>query len=343
MEYKVLIAGDLHKRTKDITTIKNYMQGCKQVQLDLIDKIRKNNITHFISLGDWYDGGYGSDVAASLCHVDLDYDMAKIKMDSNPELFLIQPHPVFQSRHTSTRTTQIIRTPDRLNLNGTEFIFMHWNPLADNVLDYKVELDPSCNNHIALFHTEEIIPDEILKEANLAYSVKSSNAIADALNGVDIAIVGHIHKPLGQRVIKSPVNKDTLLIVPGSLTNTDSGLGSRHDKIDMPVITVFEDGSYKLEYLEQDLHTDMLTFYDKYQQADSERLKSLRGNTIDPLYEGLKSEIAIGGGEQFLTINRFMDAHGYTHADKVSFRAIINKPNDIDTLVYIYNEENTGL
>ncbi len=72
MKYKVLLGGDLHKRMKDITTIKGYVEVCNQIQIDLMDKIKEHNITHFISLGDWFDRGYCSDVAAALTHTDID-------------------------------------------------------------------------------------------------------------------------------------------------------------------------------------------------------------------------------------------------------------------------------
>lgn len=358
MVYKVMLAGDLHKRMKDISTIRGYCEACRNVQLDIIKTIKEEGITHFISLGDWYHGGYGSDVAAALCHTDIDKDMSevlngnfyglignhiRIQMDSNPELFLIQPHPVYKSRHAVNRTEQIIKTPDRLILNGCEFIFKHWNPVAENALDYMVNIDSDCKNHIALFHTEQIIPAPLLNGMNMGYTISDESVISRALNGVDIAIVGHIHKVIGTHVIRSSSGKDTLMIVPGSLTNTDAGNKARHDSIDIPIITVFEDGSYKLEYHKQTLHLDNVSFYQKTDEDAKSKLRSLHGNSKENLYDELQATAFIGDQQTFLTLNRFMDSQGYTHADKVQIRSIIRNPEDIDTLVHIRKQESEGI
>lgn len=358
MIYKIMIGCDLHKRMKDISTIKGYCNACKLTQLDIMKTIKEKEITHFFSAGDWFHGGYGSDVAAALCHTDIDREMSellngnfygvignhiRIQMDSNPELFLIQPHPVYKSRHSVNRTEQIIKTPDRVVLNNVEIMLKHWNPMADSVMDYKCEPDPDCKHHIAIFHTEKIIPHQLLSGLNMGHILYDESSVSKALNGVDIAIVGHIHKPIGSHVIRNANGKDTLMIIPGSLTNTDAGSKSRHEYVDLPVITIYEDGEYKLEYHRQYLHLDKVTFYVKTDDDESKRLKSLRGNSKENLYEELQSTAFIGDNQQFLTLNRFMESKGYTKADKMLIRSVIRNPADIDTLISIKNQESEGL
>lgn len=353
--YRVLFGGDLHKRMKDITTIRGYCSACHDVQVDIMNAIAEQNITHFVSLGDWFDGGYGSDVAAALCHADIDREMAKllngnfygvignhirIKMDSNPELFLIQPHPYYTSRHVVQRDEQIMKTPDRIVLNGVEIILMHWNPVADSARDYTVHIDPACNYHIAVFHTEQVIPAALLQDLNMAYEISDDSVIAQALAGVDVAIVGHIHKKIGAHVIKSSTGHDTLMIVPGSLTNTDAGERARHDYVDLPLLDIYEDGSVKLSYLRQPLHFEKLTFYKKKQDDESvrEKLKSLRGNTKDTLYDDIEAAAFIGESNTFVSLNRFLTNMGYTRNDRVMINSILKSPEDIDTLVILSNE-----
>lgn len=358
MVYKLMFGCDLHKRMKDISTIKGYCNACRHTQLDIMDAIKNLGITHFFSVGDWFHGGYGSDVAAALCHTDIDREMSdllggnfyglignhiRIQMDSNPELFLIQPHSVYKSRHAVNRTEQIIKTPEKLVLNGCEIIMKHWNPVAESALDYRCELDPECKHHIALFHTEQIIPAPLLSGMNMGHIISDESAISMALNGVDVAIVGHIHKPLGSHVIRSASGKDTLMIIPGSLTNTDAGRKARHDTVELPIITIFEDGNFKLEYYTQSLHTDELTFYLKSEEGDENKLRSLAGNSKEQLYSELQATAFIGDNQQFLTLNRFMESQGYTHSDKVQIRSIIRNPEDIDTLVHIAKQESEGL
>ena len=276
-KYRLMFGGDLHKRMKDITTIQGYCEACRKVQTDIIRAISKLGVTHFVSLGDWFDGGYGSDVAAALTHADIDRLMSerlngnfyglignhiRIRMDSNPELFLIQPHEVFTTRHPVSRKEQIIKTPDRLVLNGTEIIFMHWNADADGALDYRVPIDPEMKHHIALFHTEMVIPGSVLAGLNMGHDVDDDTTISDALDGVEVAIVGHIHNKIGTVNIRGR-NNSTLMIIPGSLTNVNAGERTRHHEVDMPVIDIDEDGSYTLQYYKQSLYTDQLRFMKK--------------------------------------------------------------------------------
>jgi hypothetical protein len=341
---------------KDITTIRGYCEACHDVQVDIMNTIKNEGITHFISLGDWFDGGYGSDVAAALCHADIDREMAellkgnfygvignhiRINMDSNPELFLIQPHPYYTSRHNVQRTEQIIKTPDRIVLNGAEIILMHWNPVADCAKDYTTHIDSECQHHIALYHTEHVIPASLLHDMNMAYEISDDSAIADALSGVEIAIVGHIHKRIGTHVIKSRTGNDTLMIVPGSLTNTDAGERARHDYIDMPLIDIYEDGSIKLSYIRQTLHHEKITFYQKKSNDDTikDKLKSLRGNSTEKLYEDFEAAAFIGESNTFLSLNRFITNMGYTRNDRVMINSILKNPEDIDTLRILTYED----
>lgn len=353
-KYRVMMAGDLHKRMKDITTIQGYCEACRKVQTDIIKVIRKLGVTHFISLGDWFDGGYGSDVSAALTHADIDRLMAdrlegnfyglignhiRIRMDSNPELFLIQPHPVFTTRHPVSRREQIIKTPDRLVLNGTEIIFMHWNADADGAMDYKVPIDPEMKHHIALFHTDMIIPGSLLSGLNMGYDVDDDTTISEALSGVEIAIVGHIHKKIGAHNIVGPTGNSTLMIIPGSLTNVDSGEKNRHESIDIPIIDIDEDGSYTLHYFKQTLHLDMLKFMRKAELDDEtkQKLKSLQGKNKDALYDDLQASSFIGDSSEFLTLNRFMLQNGYREEDKDMIRSVMKNPEDIQSLIAINN------
>lgn len=354
-KYRVMIAGDLHKRMKDITTIQGYCDACRKVQIDLIKAISKLEVTHFISLGDWFDGGYGSDVAAALTHADIDRLMAdrldgnfyglignhiRIRMDSNPELFLIQPHKVFTTRHPVSRREQIIRTPDRLVLNSTEIIFMHWNADADGAIDYKVPIDTELKHHIALFHTDMIIPGSLMSGLNMGYDVDDDTTISEALNGVDIAIVGHIHNKIGAHNIVGRNGNNTLMIIPGSLTNVTSSEKNRHDSIDIPIIDINEDESYTLRYYKQSLHTDMLKFMKKAEldEETKKKLKSLNGNNKEALYDDLQASSFVGESADFLTLNRYMIQNGYKEEDKSMVRSVMKNPEDIQSLIALNNK-----
>lgn len=355
MKYKVLVGNDLHKRMKDITTIRGYCNACRKVEMDIIKTLKEQEFTHFISAGDWFDRGYGSDVAAALSHVDIDQELSKavngnfyglignhirIRMDSNPELFLIQPHPVYLSRHSAARTEQIMKTPKDLILNGVQFHFMHWNKDAESAYDYKAMIDDKCHYHIGLYHTEYIIPAQYLQDMNMHNQCSDNSKISAALQGIDLAIVGHIHKPIGTFIINKNDGTKTTMIVPGSLTNTDAGLGSRHDYVDMPCIEIDDEGKVTLSYVRQTLYTDELIFMKKSVTDDTrDKLKSLRGNTKETLYAELEQTTFIGESSGFISLNAFMRQQGYTSGDKQLIRNVINNPSDINNLLRIYKED----
>lgn len=354
-KYRVLYATDLHKRMKDITTIRGYVKVCSEIETDLINLCKQLNVTHFMSGGDWFDKGYGSDVAAALAHTDSDIELAKavngnfygvignhikLHLDSNPELFLIQPHPTLLSRHKVERKEQIMKTPKSLILNGVQFHFMHWNPMAESAMDYKAMIDPNCHYHIGLYHDELIIPSERMYDVNMQDRVSDNTQISNALAGINLAIVGHIHKPLGSFVINKNDGSTTMMIVPGSLTNTDAGEKSRHSEVNLPLIDIDDGGKVTLQFVKFGLRIDELQFMKKIIDEDTRvKLKSLRGNTKETLYEEIEQNTFIGETAEFLTLNKFMTQQGYTQGDKKLIKSVMNNPTDIHTLLSIYKED----
>lgn len=350
MKYKILYGSDLHKRMKDKTTIRGYAKVTIDVQLDIMQELREGGYTHFISGGDWFDQGYGSDVAAALTHTDIDKMMAeqlngnfygvignhlRINMDSNPELFLIQPHKYYTTRHRVVRQEQIIKTPDELFLNGVQISFCHWNKDAKGAADYYRPRRPDTHYHIALFHTPYVIPTSRLSSMGMHGIVNENSQIFKALKGVDLAIVGDIHKPLGTFRIDRTDGTATTMIVPGSLTNTDAGEGSMHHSIEMPVIEIDEDGTVSLSYKHMDLHTNRLTFLKKeIEEKALSKMKTLRGNNVPTFYESLEtSTFGSGEREAYQSLNSFIKKQGYSETDIDLLKMVLNSPEDIDSMV----------
>jgi len=359
MKYKLLFAGDLHKYYKDKTTIKGYVNTCTKVEEELLDIIKREEITHFISLGDWFDKGYGSDIAATLADYDLDIELSKLvngnfygvignhirlNMDSNPELHLIQPHRYYKTRRPTSRTEQIIKTPDYLMLNGVQISFAHYNSKEESAYDYKLLRQPEAKYHIGVYHTHQVIPTAALKRV-FPNITTNSDAIKTCLDNVDFAIVGHIHKPLGAFRINSSNGHTCTMMVPGSLTNTDAGEGSRHDSIKVPIIEISEDSTVNIRLIDIDLYTDNLTFLRKGVDDDTKmKLRALRGNNLNTLYEGLENAIFSTDGDLgALSLNAFMAQQQYTREDKLLIRNILDQPENINALHDIYNGSKINL
>lgn len=349
---RIMFAGDLHKRAKDITTIEGYVNCTLAVQRALMQEIQNKGVTKFVSLGDWYDRGYSSDIAASLSDYDIDIKMSellhgefygvignhiRLSLDSNPELHLIQPHPVFKSRRVTARDNQIIRTPRFIRVGDVQISLMHNYSDTDDVMEYKPVRQPWARYHVAVFHTELVIPNSVLVGTAYGYSHVTNSKIAEVLSDVDLAIVGHVHDAIGKVMIDKPDGSKTVMIIPGSLTNVNAGEQGRHSYISIPILTIEDNGEIKLEFLPFDLKLNMVTFKKKNLEESREKLRSLKGKPVDQLTDAVTSVAAITCGNEVLSsLNAFMRAKGYSDKDKKLVRAILNDPANIGAIVDIY-------
>lgn len=349
---RIMFAGDLHKRAKDITTIEGYVNCTLAVQRALMQEIKNRGVTKFVSLGDWYDRGYSSDIAASLSDYDIDIKMSemlggefygvignhiRLSLDSNPELHLIQPHPLFKSRRSTTRDSQIIKTPNFFRVGDVQISLMHNYSNTDDVMEYKPTRQSWAKYHVAVFHTELVIPNSVLAGTAYGFSHVTNSKIAEVLADVDLAIVGHVHDAIGRVMVDKPDGTKTVMIVPGSLTNVNAGERGRHSNINIPILTVEDNGEIKLEFMPFDLKLNMVTFKKKNLEEAREKLKGLGGKPVEQLTDVVTSVASMTcGNEALSSLNAFMRANGYTDKDKRLVRAVLNNPADIGALVDIY-------
>ena len=354
-DVSILFGGDIHKRPKDITTIEGYVNCNIAVQRSLMKEISQRMYDLFISMGDWYDKGYVGDVAASLADYDLDIEMShilggrfygvignhiRLNLDSNPELHIIQPHPVYKTRRLTSRDTQIMKTPDYIRIRDVQISLVHFNKEEEsNPMVYKTVRQPWAKYHIAVYHTQAVVPNSALISTNYGYNATSNSVIAKILEGVDFAIVGHIHDPIGQFTVNT-VNGATTMVIPGSLTNVDAGERGRHSSINMPLITIDKDSNVKLQYLPFDLKLNLVTFKKKEVMKSNEKLKTLRGNPLNALNGEMTASTAVSdGGEVLTSLNAFMAQQGYTSKDKSLIRSVMREPEKVSVLLDIYAQE----
>ncbi|MBQ2885905.1 MAG: metallophosphoesterase [Alphaproteobacteria bacterium] len=348
----LLFGGDLHKRHKDITTIEGYVNCTHLVQKALMQLVVERDVDYFTHLGDWFDKGYASDIAAALVDYDMDLQFSKklngnfyglignhirLSMDSNPELHLIQPHAYLKSRKKTTRKEQIIRTPNMLRINDVQISFQHFDMGYDDVKQYKPKRESWAKYHIALFHTPLIVPNAQLVNTAYGYNVSTNSDIAYTLENVDLAICGDIHKPLGQFDINKPDGSKTIMIVPGSLTNTDAGDENRHSSILLPFIQIGKESEVKIQYIPFDLKTNNVTFKKKNLELSKEKMKSLRGKSIEHLNDPTDVVAALSSRDDTLmSLNAFMTSKGYTLKDKQLVKSVIQQPDDLKSIMQIW-------
>lgn len=351
MKYKWAFAGDLHKRHKDITTIKGYVACVDAVQDSLIEMIIQENITHFASLGDWYDKGYVDDISSALADTSAEEYMYKILngnfygtignhirlgLDSNPELMLIQPHAIIKSRKKVKRDYQIIKTPSHIIHGRVQISFVHHIMHASTVDEYSIPRMPGIKYHIAIVHSPLFIPNYKLSLTQHPSTHSLDSQISRVLSGVDLCIAGDIHMPLGMFDI-SPTTK---MIVPGSLTNTNAGVRGRHGSIKIPIITIDDEtDEVTLSYKEFDLHLNMLTFNEKAQENVADKLKTIRGNNIKSLYGDTPLERIMSTGIASFGFGSFIKDQGYTESDKELIRKTLKDPEDVLSLIKTHYED----
>jgi hypothetical protein len=128
------------------------------------------------------------------------------------------------------------------------------------------------------------------------------------------------------------------MVVPGSLTNTDSRVAGRHTSINMPMVTISVNGEVTVEFLRFDLHTNLLTFKPKNETIERQGIKSMRGNPIESLHDPEETISVVERGS-VLTLNRFMQEQRYTDKDKKLFNHILDNPDDITGLIKVFEEE----
>ena len=273
MQARVLFLSDLHKRDTDFTTINGYTKAIDAVQNDILNFIHQNGVTHLISLGDWYDKGYRS-VRRTFNDAYWDMQLSNavngnfyicrgnhlyIERDSNPEMYLIQPCEAMPlSESIKTPETPIIKSPDYIVINGIQISLFHFT--KDNKL-YVRSLDTAAKFHIGVYHDDCVVPSSVrAASGDMGKTLAVSNERYFA--NVDVAIVGHIHMPIGKIDINLH-NKRVPMFIPGSLCITKNKATEIHQEVGLPFITVNDDGSFKFQLANFSLHTELLHLYTK--------------------------------------------------------------------------------
>lgn len=351
---KLLFAGDLHKKIVDPTTIIGYRDCASRVQRNLMSVIKYEGVTHFIHIGDWYDRGFNTDNATAIPEYDMDIEMyhllkgnfygvignhIKLGLDTNPEMFLIQPHDKYRPRTRVWRDYQIIKTPSVLKFGGVQISFMHFDKSKASLLEYKPTREEGTTTHIALFHTPWIVPNHKLIETGLYPTMYTTASIGKCLEGVDLAICGDIHDPIGRFTVTHDYGK-TLMIVPGSLTNTTSDKSHRHSVIYLPILTIQDDETVTLEFKQFDLLVNTLKFKDAEAKAvEQKKLDSIRAKRKDANVSSgeLRSVFDYSAPDAY-SLHNLMLKKGYSAADNAMIRSILQNPLDIDSLIKIYHE-----
>ena len=334
----MLVIPDLHKRMQDISTLKGYRRAGNAVMEDIFKTVEERQITDIQFLGDVFDSGYSSEVNLALVDVDQIKklrDMVNgnmynvignhinIKMSSNPELFLIQPHDKYKIRESESIKEQILKTPEYMEIEGVNFYLMHYdwheNSSNFNIDEYKPKLKNNGNMNVAFYHTNYIAPSRYCK-----FSKVSDTKLQELFEGLDMVICGHIHQPINPFYIGT-----TLVWIPGSLTNTVSV--GMHSHINLPILHL-ENGKCDIDMIQNfSLHTDLITV---------KEAKTVAIKKIDS-----KLDVDLSDQDIQMRMMKTLDWLKF-NSDNSSYdidlcNMIYNEPTNIDNLVNVFSSIKT--
>lgn len=271
---KCLETSDKHFRDSDFKTIGNYREAVRACVKDQIQYCRENGITHVIDYGDICDKGYKS-IGNSHSDEALMREWVEAvngnyysvlgnhlwhEIDSNPELYWIQPNDFIRPRDPfyEPPVEPLIRVVDRLIIGTFMYSFHHYNHTDKN---YVIDRPSYVTHHRGVYHDDTMIPNGIKQDYNI-YRKIESNYLKMLFANVDSAAVGHFHKPYPLQTLyidSRPMPMD----VPGSCCITSVKQMEMHSTVKLPVITIYDDGTFDKEYAEFSLHIDKLKFYKK--------------------------------------------------------------------------------
>lgn len=276
-QYKVLIITDSHLRDVDFSTMQGSKSAVETLFMEtLLNLIKDKNITHIIHTGDLVDKGYRN-IGAALAHQSLIEEFAKAinynfymvlgnhffrEMLSNPELYWIQPHPVYKPNETVYRKTQLIKTPKELILNKTQISLFHFNPRDKNYYNTK---KAGINFHIGIYHDDVCIPISVCKELNIPITTSLSY-----FDNINLAIHGHIHVPHKPILVNKIPH-----IIPGSTALTSTSEVEYHDKVDLPLLTI-EENNCHISFVTVPLGINKYRFMKKRQASTHKFSKELK-------------------------------------------------------------------
>ena len=271
MKAKILFVSDLHKRDVDFSTIKGYTQAVDKIQEDILEFIRAQEITHLISLGDWYDKGYRNigrtknddnydrEIAASVngnAYINLGNHMY-IERDQNPELYMIQPNQKFKPLHPIHAKEPIFKAVDELIIGTVQISFFHFDKMNKMYINKR---KPGITYHIGVYHDESVVPSNVRQAAGFGGHT-SSQYLDAVLRDIDLAIVGHIHTKIGVEKVMLYDGRSVPMIIPGAMAIVQNRDILKYKSVNLPVVTISDDNTVSCKLFPFSTHMEMLKFY----------------------------------------------------------------------------------
>jgi predicted phosphodiesterase len=257
------------------------MSAIDRIQQDILDFIQLNNITHLISLGDWYDKGYKSTRRLNNDrNFDEEFNKATngnfymcignhffLERDNNPEMYLIQPHHLYQPATPLVAFEPVIHAPDKIKIGTVQISLFHYNKQDHN--NYIAARDPDTTFHIGVYHDDSVVEDDVRRKAGYWQDTPPAN-LQRIYENIDLAIIGHIHTPCNGVSLNIRGRKMTQLI-PGAICPSRD----RHTSVKLPVITIDDNSNVSCSLHTFSTHMEMLNFLNKREAVRADNVNEL--------------------------------------------------------------------
>lgn len=264
---RILFLSDLHKKSTNPSNMPGYIKALDAVQMDILRFVKENQISHLVSMGDLYDKGYRS-INRAVSDMNMDKALSDavrgnfyiclgnhffLERDSNPEMYMIQPNDMYRPNNQIFAVTPTIRAVPALRVGPIQISFFHYSKKDKN---YRMNRDPDCKYHIGVYHDDCVVPTA---QRNAAMFIgTTTTSYTDAiLQNVNLAVVGHIHNPIGTFQV-NVMGRLVPMIIPGSLAITSSEMSAFHTDVNLPIVEVSNSGTVSVSYAKFDLHTQLI-------------------------------------------------------------------------------------
>lgn len=318
---RVLITTDKHVRDVDFKTIKGYKDALRANILDQIEYCENNEVTHVIDTGDIGDKGF-RDLSQAYSWENLfkrwrkscDYysvigNHLFLEMDSNPELFWIQPNQYIRPKDPNyiMPAEPLIKVVPQLIIGTVMFSFHHYSRKDK---EYYCPRPPGITHHHAVYHDDVVIPSNIQNDYNLYRNI-SSEYLKRVFDNVDSCTVGHIHKDYGL-VHMIVGGRQIPMDIPGSCCLTAVSQRDMHTEVKLPQYDIFDDGTLVKSYVTFSLHLDKMRLYKGTEKKVPKEIQEAANETRDFNIQERAGEILAKTSSQKLDPVTFLRSMGYT-------------------------------
>ena len=316
---KILFCSDLHKRDVDPSTIKGYCDATERIQWDIINYIKANGVTHFVSLGDWYDKGYRS-TAKSISDVNMDRKIAEavngnayiclgnhryIELGENPENFICQPSDCVTSPVKVFSEEPVFKAVRSLRIGDVQLSFFHFDRDSK---DYVNSVEPGVSTHIGIYHDDVCVPANIKAKSGFIGET-SSTYLNRIYSNVDVAIHGHLHVGIAPKRERLMSGKDIMMFVPGAMICTMNKDSYKMPCVKLPILIINDDSSVTYKVVEFNTYVSELQF-----SSARERLQEKAETKAKLFDQGAPSVIAQRSAGELLSTSvvEYLRQRGYT-------------------------------